>query len=363
MSSKVNLKARINRHSRILQENFSKAHPLRVFYHRLNYFLVFWFILFLLPIYPSFSLFLHQNTQVDFNRSYIDESSILDYFDWSELYDETFFIDSFLNISSVWDVSRDLTWFNTIIEHEVQPWESFYSISSRYQVSIDTILWANNFSKTKVLKPGEVIKIPPVDWVIHKVEKWDSISSLAKKYNINKEDILAQNNFEEGVLLNVWDFVILPWAKKLPPPPKPVITKSQPTNNLRNTNQSWSSEYVNSSWTYKLVRRPPKHKFYWWNCTRYVAQYKNVTWGWNANQWINNAKAKWVPTWTQPKLWAIVQFEWTWYNPRYWHVWIVVDLTPTHIIVKDMNYRKINEVTTRKVPINDRSIKWYIYVD
>jgi hypothetical protein len=34
-----------------------------------------------------------------------------------------------------------------------------------------------------------------------------------------------------------------------------------------------------------------------------------------------------------------------------------------HIIVSDMNYRRINEVTYRKVPINDRSIDGYIYVD
>jgi hypothetical protein len=31
--------------------------------------------------------------------------------------------------------------------------------------------------------------------------------------------------------------------------------------------------------------------------------------------------------------------------------------------VSDMNYRKINEVTYRKIPINDRAIQWYIYID
>jgi hypothetical protein len=28
-----------------------------------------------------------------------------------------------------------------------------------------------------------------------------------------------------------------------------------------------------------------------------------------------------------------------------------------------MNYRRLYEVTYRKIPINDRAIKWYIYVD
>jgi surface antigen len=62
-------------------------------------------------------------------------------------------------------------------------------------------------------------------------------------------------------------------------------------------------------------------------------------------------------------VWAIVQFSWTGYNPRYWHVWIVMEVYSDYIIVSDMNYRRINEVTYRKVSISDRSINGYIYVD
>ena len=41
----------------------------------------------------------------------------------------------------------------------------------------------------------------------------------------------------------------------------------------------------------------------------------------------------------------------------------MADVTDDYIIVKDMNYRKINEVTIRKVPRDDDSIDGYIYVD
>lgn len=78
---------------------------------------------------------------------------------------------------------------------------------------------------------------------------------------------------------------------------------------------------------------------------------------------MRNARAKGHPTGSAPKLGAIVQFEWRGYNPYYGHVGIVIDVTATHIIVSDMNYRRLGEVTTRKVPINDRTIQWYIYVD
>jgi surface antigen len=62
-------------------------------------------------------------------------------------------------------------------------------------------------------------------------------------------------------------------------------------------------------------------------------------------------------------LWSIVVFDGRGYNPRYWHVGIVTDIKWSDIIVSDMNYRKINEVTYRRVPMNNRSIKGYIYID
>lgn len=42
---------------------------------------------------------------------------------------------------------------------------------------------------------------------------------------------------------------------------------------------------------------------------------------------------------------------------------IVADVTDEYVIIKDMNYRSLNEVTIRKVPVDDDSIDGYIYVD
>lgn len=51
------------------------------------------------------------------------------------------------------------------------------------------------------------------------------------------------------------------------------------------------------------------------------------------------------------------------YNPYYGHVGIVTGIEGDSIIVKDMNYRKLNEVTIRKISKTDSAIKGYIYVD
>lgn len=94
-----------------------------------------------------------------------------------------------------------------------------------------------------------------------------------------------------------------------------------------------------------------------------MALNKNVTWRGNANQWIRNAAAAGVPTGSKPVPGAIVSFSGPGYNGYYGHVGIVVDIDGSDIIVKDMNYRKLNEVTVRRVPANHSSIRGYIYTD
>jgi surface antigen len=76
-----------------------------------------------------------------------------------------------------------------------------------------------------------------------------------------------------------------------------------------------------------------------------------------------NAQAAWVPTWSTAANGAIIAFRWSGYNPYYGHVGIVSEVWDDYIIVKDMNYRRFNEVTVRKISKNDRSIRWYIYAN
>lgn len=372
MRSNINLKAKIDRHSRILKENLWNKNNFRSFYHKINYNIVFLFVVFLFPIYPLFSSFFYENTTYDFYRWDIDESSIID--SYTNTDDNSIIVsnDSFISINTLMDWDRDVSWYNEVIKYEVKPWDSVALIAQNFSVTTNSILWANNFDSKKILHPGEIIKIPPVSGLIHKVTSWETISSLAKKYKVDEDKIIAQNNLSwASSSINIWQELIIPWAIK--DIPKPVIVANKPivkNNNTKNNNNKqysftswWNSEFINTNWTYKLVKRTPQWTFYWWNCTWFVAQYKNVDWSWNAKDWLANARNKWHETWSTPWVWSIVVFHWKWYNPIYWHVWIVIDITSTDIIVKDMNYRRLNEVTTRKVPKNDRAIKWYIYVD
>ncbi len=382
MVSNVNLKARIERHSRVIKNNISQIHPFRSLYHKFNYHIVLFFVVFLFPVYPLFSSYFYEYSYYDY---YIDESTIIDsYLEGEDGIGRKVFIsqDSFLSVNMLLENKRDMTGYNEIITYEVQSGDSFSTIAARYGVSVNTILWANNFASNKTLKPGEKIKVPPVSWLVHTIVSWDTLWGIARKYWVPEDEILEQNNLIRGALLRKWDSIMIPGAVKKVEPPKQVVaqTPTSQTNtssprtasaSSSNTNtQGWysfaaaaQSEFVNTQWVYQLVKRQPQWTFYWGNCTWYVAQYKNVNWWGNANQWLRNAQAKWTATGKDATLGSIVVFQWRWYNPVYGHVGIVIDVQSDHIIVSDMNYRKLNEVTVRKVPKSDPAIRWYIYVD
>lgn len=372
---RVNIQARINRHLRILKQNVyfeSKTFNWWKIWNRLTLALI--FIIFIFPIYPSIANIIYTNndTELEFDRKNIDETSIIFSYEWTEDRDESHLvehIDSYVSVHTILNDNRDLSGVNEITKYEVAPWDSIASIAEKFLVSKNTVLWANGMDYARELKVWEIIRVPSATWYLYKVKSWDRIENIAKEYRVSVESIEKQNWIKDWYLI-AWREILLPWAsKKVPIVEKPKTTNNTQTKNINTTKKTvkntsgWKSEYVESSWDYKLVKRQPQWRFVWWNCTWYVAQYKNVNWWWNANQWLRNARAKWHETWKKPRVWSIVQFEGRGYNPTYWHVWIVIAVSNTHITVSDMNYRRINEVTVRKIPISDASIKWYIYVD
>lgn len=321
-----------------------------------------------MPIYPIFASFIYDSAVIDFYRWDIDESSILESYQDGE--NEALYIsdDEFLSVNTLFDGKRDMSWVNEVIDYEVKQWDSYSSIGYKFWITKNSILWANNFTVNHMLHPWDKIKVPSVSWVIHTVKDWETIDMIAKKYSVKKDTIVTQNSLSWITSIDKWLVLIIPgavkkssWWVRIKNPPKS-YTKNVPGKKYY-TKWSGSSEYVETDGVYELVARKPKRKFYWGNCTYFVAKFKDVIWWGNAKQWLSNAKKAWVPTWNKPWVWAIIVFNGRWYNPWYGHVGIVIDVEKDYVIVKDMNYRKINEVTVRRVPKSDRAIRWYIYTD
>ncbi len=71
-----------------------------------------------------------------------------------------------------------------ILEYNVKSGDTLSSIAKEYGVDVDSIIYLNDFGTEKVLRPGDVVKIPPVSGVVVTVKSGDTINSLAKKYGL-----------------------------------------------------------------------------------------------------------------------------------------------------------------------------------
>ncbi|MFZ6035514.1 MAG: peptidoglycan DD-metalloendopeptidase family protein [Patescibacteria group bacterium] len=73
--------------------------------------------------------------------------------------------------------------------YSVRGGDTLESISKKFDISVDTIKWANNMDGD-VIKPGQELKIPPVTGVVHKVAAGDTVYSVAKKYGTDAQAIV-----------------------------------------------------------------------------------------------------------------------------------------------------------------------------
>lgn len=76
-----------------------------------------------------------------------------------------------------------------IEDYRVKSGDSLDKIAKMFDISIDTIKWANDL-KTDMIKPGQILKIPPMTGVVHKVVSGDTVYSIAKKYGVSAQNIV-----------------------------------------------------------------------------------------------------------------------------------------------------------------------------
>lgn len=93
--------------------------------------------------------------------------------------------------------------------YEVKTGDTLSEIAKLYDVSKNTIVWANDI-KGGAVTPGDILIILPVDGVKHVVKKGDTVKSIAKKYDADYADTLAFNSLTENDTVKVGDTIIIP---------------------------------------------------------------------------------------------------------------------------------------------------------
>jgi LysM repeat protein len=93
----------------------------------------------------------------------------------------------------------------------VQAGDSLGKIAARFNVTTDSILWANDMvGDSSVIKPGMKLRIPPVSGVIHTIKKGDTISAIAARYEVDETTILEYNDLSKRSKLSIGKDLMIP---------------------------------------------------------------------------------------------------------------------------------------------------------
>lgn len=141
------------------------------------------------------------------------------------------------------------------ISYTVKPGDSLSRIAREQDVSTDTIVWANPFIEDSVIRPGDVLSIPPYDGVVVKAKKGDTVYSLAKKYKINPQIIADKNYLEYPYEIRSGDQIILPGATPLNSP-KPAAKPSVVYSGVFKPRVTYTSGSSSVSGTSKFLNWP-----------------------------------------------------------------------------------------------------------
>ena len=92
----------------------------------------------------------------------------------------------------------------------VRPGDTVSQIAEMFDVSVSTVLSANDMKRGDILSPGDVLIILPISGVEHTVAKGETLNGIAAKYKVDASDIMIYNGIAANVGLVVGDKLLIP---------------------------------------------------------------------------------------------------------------------------------------------------------
>lgn len=92
----------------------------------------------------------------------------------------------------------------------VRSGDSLGGIAKMFNVSVNTLVWANDLTRGAVLKEGQVLTILPMTGVRHTVVKGETLTSIAKRYGGDTKEILQFNDLDNENELVLGQAILIP---------------------------------------------------------------------------------------------------------------------------------------------------------
>lgn len=138
--------------------------------------------------------------------------------------------------------------------YEIQAGDTLGAIGEKFQISVETIRYANDLADADSLVPGQKLTILPVSGVRHEVKSGDTVETIADKYRVSPQTVVDFNYLNEPFALNIGDSLMVPDATV--PQPTPAVP----------TTPTLTPPYAGSV-------TPGTGQFVWPTGERYITQY------------------------------------------------------------------------------------------
>lgn len=106
--------------------------------------------------------------------------------------------------------SSDTSSGASISVYTVKDGDSISEIAVHFNVSVNTILWANDLTVKSTIKPGMTLVILPVSGTQHTVTKGETLSSIAAKFQASAQEIANFNGLDANATVVVGSTLIIP---------------------------------------------------------------------------------------------------------------------------------------------------------
>ncbi len=113
---------------------------------------------------------------------------------------------------------QEATPSDKISVYVVRSGDTLSEIADMFNVSVNTIVWANDLKSVRDVHPGDTLIILPISGVEHTVVKGDTLKLLAKKYGADADEIATFNGLDQAPLV-VGTRLIIPGGELSPAAP------------------------------------------------------------------------------------------------------------------------------------------------
>ena len=217
-----------------------------------------------------------------------------------------------------------------IMLYTVKEGDTLSSLSQKFNITSDTIKWANNITDENSIKPDAQLTILPISGVLYTGTGNDDITQLAQRYNANAGLIDSFNSLD-GKSPMSGQKVIIPEGVKPPDVPAPTVNVA---SNVASVQTVTGAGGVTTAYSVKGLQGAGSigNTYAYGYCTWYVASRRAIPGNWgNAYTWLGAARGSGYGTGSTPRVGAVA-----WERGN--HVAYVESVNGDTVTVSEMNY-------------------------